>query len=181
MNDNFSTPLNQLMNQPPSYAEILATENKQQNSLVPSQHPPPLGPDLRPPPSVMPSASAMEPTMPMMNDSADSFGLNFPQQENISSNRIPSVDTMSNIGKQEKEPSKGSLFDEMFNPNTQYELLYIIGAGVIMNSEAVQTMIRNYWPSLFDGTKLTMSGILIQAAIIGILFVVIRHLSSVKK
>ena len=128
MNDNFSTPLNQLMNQPPSYAEILATENKQQNSLVPSQQqqqPPPLGPDMRPPPSVMPSASAMEPAMPMMNDSVGSFGLNFPQQENISSNRIPSVDTMSNIGKQEKEPSKGSLFDEMFNPNTQYELSLI--------------------------------------------------------
>lgn len=178
MNDSFSTPLNQLMNQPPSYAEILHNEQSNAPSGTsgsitgPRDIQAPLGPDLRQPPQ-MPSQKHQELQAPVFEQNF----MDFPVQEQITSNKIPVVD--SNNTPDEK--TNGGLFDDIFNQNTQYDILYIIAAGVFMHSDVVQRMIRTYWPSLYNGTQMTMTGILLQCALLGMMFVLIRHLSSIKK
>ena len=67
---------------------------------------------------------------------------------------------------------------DIFDKSAQYDIAYIAGAGLLINSDYIQGMMREYIPSLFADGSLTTTGVLVQFAVVGVLFVLLRHFMS---
>lgn len=69
---------------------------------------------------------------------------------------------------------------DVFNKRAQYELMYIIIAGIILNSDMIQKLLIRNIPMLFntEGNN-TLFGTVFQTAILGIIFIILRHFTSV--
>lgn len=85
------------------------------------------------------------------------------------------------VPKLEEPKTKSEPVNAIFNKRAQYELMYIIIAGIILNSDMVQKMLIRNIPMLFNAEgHNTLFGTVFQTAVLGVVFLVLRHFTSVQ-